>query len=95
MNLFDGGYPMCNDHIDPDDDEMIGEKYHLILTPRNEHKTFMLPVGLPYAEAITIRDMCLGQIATVPEVAAQWADVDVVHEGWPNVNILGVSYDES
>ena len=65
-------------------------KYHLILTPRNEHKTLLLPVGLSYAEAIIIRDTCLGQIATVPEVAAQWADVDVVPEGWPNVNRLGV-----
>ena len=65
-------------------------KYHLILTPRNEHKTFLLPINLPYAEAITIRDTCLGQIAIVPEIAEQWADVDVVPEGWPDVNILGI-----
>ena len=65
-------------------------KYHLILTPRDEHKALLLPVGLPYAEAITIRDTCLGEIATVPEVAARWADVGVVPEGWPNVNRLGV-----
>jgi hypothetical protein len=65
-------------------------KYNLLLTPTDSHKSFVLPVRLSYSEAISIRDTCLAEIAKGTKESRQWADVDIVPDGWPNVNRLGV-----
>ena len=64
--------------------------YNLILTPKGKHETLIVPVKVSYAEAITMRDTCLAEMAKGTQEAAHWADIDVVVDGWPGVNIFGV-----